>query len=146
MKVTTMDLKKMAMGMIAAKIGGNLMNNDAIGKVMGGLLGGTAGGQAGGFDIGGLVNGMKEKGMGDVADSWLGDGENADISPDQLKDVLGADKISAAAAELGTDEGSLLEGLREAVPQMVDKSSSGGSLLDSLGGLGGVANMAKKFL
>ena len=146
MKVTTMDLKKMAMGMIAAKIGGNLMNNDAIGKVMGGLLGGAAGGQAGGFDIGGLVNGMKEKGMGDVADSWLGDGENADISPDQLKDVLGADKISAAAAELGTDEGSLLEGLREAVPQMVDKSSSGGSLLDSLGGLGGVANMAKKFL
>jgi len=146
MKVTTMDLKKMAMGMIAAKIGGNLMNNDAIGKVMGGLLGGAAGGQAGGFDIGGLVNGMKEKGMGDVADSWLGDGDNADISPDQLKDVLGADKISAAAAELGTDEGSLLEGLREAVPQMVDKSSSGGSLLDSLGGLGGVANMAKKFL
>ena len=89
---------------------------------------------------------MKEKGMGDVADSWLGDGDNADISPDQLKDVLGADKISAAAAELGTDEGSLLEGLREAVTQMVDKSSSGGSLLDSLGGLGGVANMAKKFL
>lgn len=135
----------MAMGMIAAKIGGNLMNNDAIGNVMGSLLGG-AGGQAGGLDIGSLVNGMKEKGMGDVADSWLGDGDNADISADQLKDVLGADKISAAAAELGTDEGSLLEGLREAVPQMVDKSSSGGSLLDSLGGLGGVANMAKKFL
>jgi len=138
-------MKKMAMGMIAAKIGGNLMNNDAIGNVMGSLLGG-AGGQAGGLDIGSLVNGMKEKGMGDVADSWLGDGDNADISADQLKDVLGADKISAAAAELGTDEGSLLEGLREAVPQMVDKSSSGGSLLDSLGGLGGVANMAKKFL
>ena len=135
----------MAMGMIAAKIGGNLMNNDAIGNVMGSLLGG-AGGQAGGLDIGSLVNGMKEKGMGDVADSWLGDGDNADISADQLKDVLGADKISAAAAQLGTDEGSLLEGLREAVPQMVDKSSSGGSLLDSLGGLGGVANMAKKFL
>lgn len=121
------------------------MNNDAIGNVMGSLLGG-AGGQAGGLDIGSLVNGMKEKGMGDVADSWLGDGDNADISADQLKDVLGADKISAAAAQLGTDEGSLLEGLREAVPQMVDKSSSGGSLLDSLGGLGGVANMAKKFL
>ena len=141
-----MDLKKMAMGMIAAKIGGNLMNNDALGKVMGGLLGGGAGGAAGGLDIGSLVNGLKDKGLGDVADSWLGDGANADISADQLKDVLGADKISAAAAELGTDEGSLLEGLREAVPQMVDKSSSGGSLLDSLGGLGGVANMAKKFL
>ena len=136
----------MAMGMIAAKIGGNLMNNDAIGQAMSGLLGGGAGGQAGGFDLGGLVNGMKEKGHGAVAESWLGDGENADISPEQLKDVLGAEKVSQCAAQLGTDEGSLLEGLREAVPQMVDKSSSGGSLLDSLGGLGGVANMAKKFL
>jgi len=78
-----------------------------------------------------------------VASSWLGDGDNADISADQLKDVLGGDKISEAAAQLGTDEGSLLESLREAIPQMVDKSSSGGSLMDSLGGLGG---MAKKFL
>jgi hypothetical protein len=29
---------------------------------------------------------------------------------------------------------------------MVDKASSGGSLLDSLGGVGGLAGMAKKFL
>jgi len=28
---------------------------------------------------------------------------------------------------------------------MIDKGSSGGSLLDSIGGLGGAMNMAKKF-
>ena len=53
-------------------------------------------------------------------------------------------KISQAAAELGTDEGSLLNGLSQALPQMIDKSSSGGSLLDAVGGLDGALNMAKK--
>lgn len=133
-----MDLMNLAKGMLAQKLGGD---NDAIGGVLNSLIGGgnTA-------DIGGLVNGLKEKGLGDVASSWLGDGENSPISVDQLKDVLGAEKVTAAAAELGTDEGSLLSGLTDALPQLVDKASSGGSLLDKVGGLGAVAGLAKKFL
>lgn len=119
--------------MIAKKLGGN---NAAIGSVLGSLMGG--GGQ-GGLDVGSLVNGLKAKGMGDIAESWLGDGDNADISPDQLKEVLGSEKITEAAAELGTDEDSLLAGLKDALPGLVDKSSSGGSLLDAAGGLGGLA-------
>ena len=138
LKVTIMDLKKLALGMVAQKLGGN---NALVGGVMDSLLGG-----GNKMDIGSLVGGLKEKGLGDVADSWLGDGANKAISAAQLKDVLGADKVAAAAAELGTDEGSLLDTLKDAVPQMVDKSSSGGSLLDSVGGIGGLAGMAKKFL
>jgi len=130
----------LAKGLLAQKLGGN---NAAIGAVMSGLLGGQAGG---GIDLGNLVKGLEAKGLGDVAGSWLGDGENAEISADQLKDVLGQEKIAEAAAQLGTDEGSLLDGLKDALPQMVDKSSSGGSLLDSLGGLGGLGNIAKKIL
>jgi len=133
-----MDLMNLAKGMLAQKLGGN---SDAIGGVMNSLIGG--GDKA---DIGGLLSGLKEKGLGDVASSWLGDGENAPISADQLKDVLGAEKVSQAAAELGTDEGSLLDGLKDAIPQMVDQSSQGGSLLDSIGGLGAIGGMAKKFL
>lgn len=138
MKVKIMDLKKLALGMVAQKLGGD---NAAIGGVLDSLVGGGDK-----MDIGGLVSGLKEKGLGDVAESWLGDGANKAISADQLKDVLGGDKVAAAAAQLGTDEGSLLETLKDAVPQMVDKSSSGGSLLDSVGGIGGLAGMAKKFL
>ena len=73
----------LAKGMLAAKLGGN---SDAIGDVMGSLLGGGAEGGAGGLDLGGLVNGLKEKGLGDVADSWLGDGENADDKGDKDSD------------------------------------------------------------
>ena len=133
-----MDIMNLAKGMLAKKLGGE---SDAIGGVLNSLIGG---GES--ADIGGLIAGLKEKGLGDVADSWLGDGENAEISADQLKDVLGGDKVSEAAAQLGTDEGSLLESLKDALPQVIDKSSSGGSLLDSIGGVGGLAGMAKKFL
>ena len=130
-----MDIKSIAMKLIAQKMGGNSAQ-------MSGVLGSLIG-QGNEMDIGGLVSGLKEKGLGNVADSWLGDGENAEISADQLKDVLGAEKVAQAAQQLGTDEGSLLSGLKDSLPQVVDQASKGGSLLGSLGGLGG---MAKKFL
>lgn len=133
-----MDIMKLAQGMLAQKLGGN---NDAIGGVLNSLIG-----QGDSMDIGSLVSGFQEKGLGDVTSSWLSDGENAPVSAEQLKEVLGGEKIAQAASELGTDEGSLLSGLQDALPQLVDKASSGGSLLDSLGGVGGLAGMAKKFL
>jgi len=138
MEDTTMDIMNLAKGMLANKLGGN---SDALTGALDGLLG-----DGDKMDIGSLVSGLQSKGLGDVASSWLGDGANADISADQLKDVLGGEKVAAAAAQLGTDEGSLLSGLQGALPQLVDKASSGGSLLDSIGGVGGLAGMAKKFL
>jgi len=130
-----MDMMDLAKGMLASKLGGD---SNAIGGVMDSLIGGGDK-----MDIGGLVSGLQEKGLGDIASSWLGDGENAEISNEQLQNVLGGEKIAQAAAQLGTDEGSLLNSLKEALPQLVDQSSSGGSLL---GSIGGVAGMAKKFL
>lgn len=130
-----MDIKSLAAGMLMKKLGGD---SGAIGGVLDNLVG-----SGDSMDLGSLVSGLKDKGLGDVAGSWLGDGENKSISVDQLKDVLGADQVSEAAAKLGTDEGSLLDGLKDALPQMVDKASSGGSLL---GSLGGVSGLAKKFL
>lgn len=132
-----MDIMNLASGMLAEKLG---VESSVISGAMDSLLGGGDK-----MDLGSLVSSLQSSGLGDVASSWLGDGENADISADQLKDVLGGDKVSAAAAELGTDEGSLLESLKDALPQIIDKSSSGGSLLDSVGGIGGLASMAKKF-
>ena len=82
----------------------------------------------------------------DPLDFWLGDGGNASVSDSQVRDMIGSDKITEAAAQLGTDENSLLAGLTKVLPEMVDRSSSGGSLLDAIGGLDGAVDMAKKFL
>ena len=60
--------------------------------------------------------------------------------------MLGSDKIKEAASQLGTDQNDLLRGLQDMMPQVVDKSSSGGSLLDSVGGIEGLAGLASKFL
>jgi uncharacterized protein YidB (DUF937 family) len=138
MKDTIMDVMNLAQGLLAKKLGAD---SGAIGGVMNSLIGGGDK-----MDLGGLVSGLQSKGLGDVASSWMGDGANSEISADQLKEVLGGEQIAQAAAKLGTDEGSLLDGLKDAIPQMIDKSSSGGSLLDSVGGIGGLAGMAKKFL
>ncbi len=97
-------------------------------------------------DIGSLLSGLQSGGLGDIAKSWLGDGDNAPISADQVRNVVDGNKLSRLASVLGTDEGSVLSGLQEAMPQMVDKASSGGSLLDSIGGISGVANLAKGLL
>ena len=133
-----MDIMNIASGMIANKLG---VDQNTINGALNGLIG--DGDQ---FDIGSLVSNLQSGDLADIAASWLGDGENASISTDQIQNLLGGDKISAAASQLGTSEGSLLETLQETLPQMIDQGSSGGSLLDSVGGIGGLASMAKKFL
>jgi len=138
-----MDIMKLATQLLASKLGGAGGNSDMVSSVIGSLLGGS-GGQ--GIDLGSLVGNLKNSGLGNVAESWLGDGDNEHISRSQIESMLGSEKIQAAAQELGADQNDLLRGLQDMIPQVVDKSSSGGSLLDSVGGLGGLASMASKFL
>lgn len=139
-----MDLMEMATSLLGSKMSGaSGNNNDLMQTVIQNLLGGS-GGQ--GIDLGELVGNLQNSGLGDLAASWLGDGDNKDISSSQLESIFGADKIAQAAQQLGTDQNDVLKGLQDMLPQLVDKSSSGGSLLDSVGGLGGLASMASKFL
>jgi len=136
-----MDLKNLATQLIMNKIGGTGDASTAESAV-GELLGGTDK-----FDLGALVGQFTGAG-GDVASkakSWLGDGANDAISPDQLKEALGTDKIDAFAAKLGVDRETASGGLADMLPQLIDKGSSGGSLLDSAGGVGGLAKLASKF-
>lgn len=139
-----MDLMEMATDLLGSKMSGaSGNNNDLMQTVIQNLLGGSSGQ---GVDLGALVGNLQNSGLGDLAASWLGDGDNKGISSSQLESIFGADKIAQAAQQLGTDQNDVLKGLQDMLPQLVDKSSSGGSLLDSVGGLGGLASMASKFL
>ena len=133
-----MDLMQLGTQLLASKMGSGA-NSNVITSALSGLMA-DKDGQA---NLGGLIGAMQGKGLGSVAESWLGDGKNEEISADQVRDVVGKDKVAAMATELDTDENSLLDSLKEVLPQIIDKSSSGGSLLDNAGGLLG---MAKKFL
>lgn len=135
----------LATQLLASKLGdsGSGTNNDLLQSVIGNLLGGSG---KQGIDLGSLVGSLQNSGLGNIAESWLGDGGNDHISRSQIESMLGSDKIQDAASQLGANQNDLLRGLQEILPQVVDKSSSGGNLLDSVGGLGGLANLASKFL
>ena len=140
-----MDMMKLATQLLASKLGGSNGggNTDLVQSVIGSLLGGS-GNQ--GIDLGGLVGNLQNSGLGDIAKSWLGDGNNDHISRSQIESMLGSDKIRDAASQLGADQNDLLRGLQNMIPQVVDKSSSGGNLLDAVGGIGGLASLAGKLL
>ncbi len=135
-----MDILKLGASLLMDKLGNSDGSLDDITAALGNLLSD----ENGNLDLGNLVSNLQEKGLGSIAESWLGDGENDAISGDQVMELFGGEKISQIASQLGSDEGSLLDALSDALPQVVDNASSGGSLLDSIGGLEGAWNMAKK--
>ncbi len=135
-----MDILKLGASLLMDKLGSGDGNLDDITSAFGNLLSD----ENGNLDLGNIVSTMQEKGLGSVVESWLGDGENDAISGDQVMELFGSERISQIASQLGSDEGSLLDALSDALPQVVDNASSGGSLLDSIGGLEGAWNMAKK--
>ena len=136
-----MDLLQMGAQILAQQLGGNA-NSDTLQNVLNGLIG-----DGDSMDLASLVAKMQggNGGLADIVQSWLGDGENAAISATQLEEVIDTDRLQQSASQLGVDQGSLLDMLAGAVPQMVDNGSKGGSLLDSLGGIDGMANLAKGF-
>jgi uncharacterized protein YidB (DUF937 family) len=138
-------LKMGATMFMDSKQSGDAGSNLDIGNLTS-ALSDLAGGDSseGGFDLGSLLSKMDSGGLGTIAKSWLGDGNNEAISPDQISNMLGADKISEFASKLGLRSEDAAGGLSEALPQMVDKASSGGSLLDSIGGLSGAIGLASK--
>ncbi len=120
---------------------GSALNADTLTNALASLTGGSP---EGGLDIGSLVSQMQSGGMAELAASFLGDGQNAQMSASNVTELLGSDKIAAFASQLGLSESEAAGGLSEALPNMVDKASNGGSLLDSIGGVSGAIGIASK--
>ncbi len=103
----------------------------------------------GSLDLGALVGGLSQNGLGEIVGSWLGNGENKSISMDQITDLLGSDKISEFASQLGVSEESAKGALVDSLPQVVDQATSGeGTIMDEMlaqvGGPQGAMDMLSK--
>lgn len=137
-----MDILEMGAQLLSQKLGLNV-DVDTVKSALSGLVGDGEGG----IDLASLTSKMMSEGnLGSIVNSWLGDGANTAISAQSIIDLLGEGKLTDFASKLGTDTGSAAEGLSNVLPEMMDKASSGGSLLDSVGGLGGLMGAAKSFL
>jgi len=119
---------------------GSNLNPDVLTSALSNLVGGE-----GGFDISSLLSNLQEGDLFGMAQSWLGDGDNQAIDGNQIMSLFGSDKVSAFASQLGMSESEAVGGLTDAIPQMIDGASSGGSILDSVGGLEGAMGLAGKF-
>ena len=125
-----------------SQLGEELAGSLSLDKIMDALAG-LLPGEGKSVDLSALVGKMQGGGLASLAESWLGDGGNAGIGAEQLMSMFGSGDIMRFADKLGLDQDTALEGLKGAVPEMVDKASTGGTL-ESLGGVGGVMGMAGK--
>jgi uncharacterized protein YidB (DUF937 family) len=102
---------------------------------LGGLLG-NLGGTLGGAGAGGLLSGglgelldkFKQSGHGDIAQSWVDNGPNQQISPPDLKQAIGPDMLAALEQQTGLSQSELLARLSRELPGAVDKYTPAGQI------------------
>ncbi|MCW8883874.1 MAG: YidB family protein [Motiliproteus sp.] len=137
-----MDILKIATDLFLQKLGSS--SEGLSGDLVSGALGSLLGGADGQVDLGDLIGKLSGGGLESLAQSWLGDGANDSFSVEQVLSVLGDSNVSEFAGQLGLDEGLAGNALAEMIPDLIDQNSSGGGLLDAVGGVSGLAGMASK--
>lgn len=101
-----------------------------------------------GFDLAEIVSKFRGSGsdVAHKAKSWLGDGPNEAISASQVRDTLGKHRVAAFAKTLGMDHNEASEKLARILPELTDKSSQGGYLINSVGKKSFLAGFTSRFL
>ena len=114
--------------------GGASSSASPLGNVLSGLLGGGQSGGLGragmGGGLGGLVSQFERAGLGHVAQSWVGNGGNQSVSPQQLRDVFGHDQVEGMASQSGLPSHDFLSQLSQHLPNAVNGMTPDGRLPD----------------
>jgi uncharacterized protein YidB (DUF937 family) len=75
-----------------------------------------------------LLKQFQQNGQGDVAKSWIGNGPNKSISPNDLATALGADRVNTLVSFSGMSRNDLLSQLSQQLPDVVDQLTPDGRL------------------
>src|SRR3954469_11005383 len=78
--------------------------------------------------LSGLMAMMQSKGLGNVAQSWIGKGQNQSISPQQLQGALGEEQIAQYAQQTGMSHDEAAKSLSQALPHVVDHLTPDGQV------------------
>ncbi len=140
------------MGLLDSVIGGLLGGGSGasspMGNILSGLLGGGQSGGAGGMGgmagtgggmggsgmggmaggLGGLISQFENAGLGQIAQSWVGNGPNQQVSPQQLNNVFGQDQVQGMAAQAGMEPGDFLSQLSQHLPNAVNHMTPNGQM------------------
>ncbi len=116
-------------GAVTGRVLGGAVGGDAggaLGTALGGLLGGAAGSGA----LSGLVDRFGQAGLQDKARSWVSNGDNQPLHPDEIERMLGGDTIHAVAQQAGQSPEDVKAGLAQALPHVVNALTPEGKIPD----------------
>ncbi len=128
------------MGLLDGLLGGLMGGNSGGGsnallqiamQMIANKAGAGGSGGTGGVDLGGLsgiVSAFQNGGLGHIADSWVGTGENLPVSGEELSQVLGSDKIGQIASQLGLSPGDAAGGLAKILPDLINHVTPNGQI------------------
>lgn len=125
---------------VNAALGGQDGKNplgDLLSSVSGAGAGGAGGGnllgsilglvqQQGGLE--GLVGMLRQQGLGEHVDSWVGTGANKAVGAQQLVNALGGARVAQLAASLGIDQNEASTQLAKLLPEVVNRLTPGGKV------------------
>ncbi|MBV8848132.1 MAG: DUF937 domain-containing protein [Methylobacteriaceae bacterium] len=104
------------------------------GGFLGGLgaggLGGLLAGLGGAGALGSLVDQFRQNGLGNQVNSWVGNGQNQPIAPDQLDQALGSDTIDQLSRQFQMPRNQLLSELSNELPGAIDHMTPNGQVPD----------------
>jgi len=93
-------------------------------SAIGGLLG------EGGAKMSGLLDKLNVGGLDDAVKSWIGKGENKEVSADQIKAALGSEEVASVASKLGVSEDEAAGKIAKVLPGLIDKLTPYGVVPD----------------
>jgi uncharacterized protein YidB (DUF937 family) len=112
-------------------------------SIAGALMGGNQGGMAqiamemfnqhGG--VSGVLDKLKQGGLGDQVSSWVGTGANLPVSADQITSALGSGALADMAAKFGIDPATLSSQIAQHLPDLINKVTPNGAVEANSGNL-----------
>jgi len=94
-----------------------------------GMLGGQGGTNQTGLHQ--IVNTMQANGLGNVAQSWVGNGDKQPISAAQVEQVFSSGQLAELASKAGIPADQVSSGIASILPHVVSSLTPNGSLPDA---------------
>lgn len=79
----------------------------------------------------GIVTQLQNQGLGDTVRSWVSNGSNLPITPEQLQKALGSGTLQELATKFGMDPQVLAQKLSQILPHAIDHLTPGGTVPQS---------------
>jgi uncharacterized protein YidB (DUF937 family) len=132
-------------GLLGGLLGGRGMGGGMGGGGLGGLAGGLGGmkgvalmallaymmrGQGGRQGLSSLTDHLRGAGLGNHVDSWVGNGPNQEVAPDELARAIPPEMLDEVQQHTGMGRDEVLSELSRGLPQMVHKLTPNGRLPD----------------